>query len=97
MTTISEIKDILNRHKSYIKERFKVDEIGIFGSYVRSEQTNESDVDVLVTFKEPIDFFLFLDLEDYLSDLIGKKVDLVMKRALKPDIGKSIIEETIYV
>jgi uncharacterized protein len=97
MTAIDEIRDILNKHKKHIEERFKVNEIGIFGSYVRGEQTNESDVDVLVTFKEPIDFFLFLDLEDYISDLIGKKVDLVMKKALKPDIGKSIIEETIYV
>jgi uncharacterized protein len=97
MTVIDEIRYILNKHKKYIEERFKVDEIGIFGSYVRGEQTNESDVDVLVTFKEPIDFFLFLDLEDYISDLIGKKVDLVMKKALKPNIGKSIIEETIYV
>ncbi len=97
MKTIDEFKNILERHKQELKERFKVNEIGIFGSYVRSEQTEESDVDILVSFNEPIDFFLFLDLEEYLSNLIGVKVDLVMKRALKPSIGGSILEETVYV
>ena len=97
MKTIDEIKYILEKHKSILKEKFKIDEIGIFGSYVRREQTDESDVDILVTFKKPIDFFLFLDLEEYLSELIGLKVDLVMKNALKPNIGRSILEETMYV
>jgi len=95
--TFDEIKAILEEHKDTIRDKFKVDEIGIFGSYVRNEQTEESDVDILVTFKEPIDFFIFLHLEEYLSDLIGVKVDLVTKKALKPYIGKEIFKETIYV
>lgn len=97
MKTIDEIKYILEKHKTELETNFMVDEIGIFGSYVRNEQTKESDVDILVAFKESIDFFLFLNLEQYLSELIGIKVDLVMKKALKPNIGKSIIQETIYV
>jgi uncharacterized protein len=97
MKTIDEIKYILEKHKIILREKFKIDEIGIFGSYVRREQTDESDVDILVTFKKPIDFFLFLDLEEYLSELMGLKVDLVMKNALKPNIGRSILEETMYV
>ena len=56
MKTIDEIRNILEKHKQELKERFKVDEIGIFGSYVRSEQTKESDMDILVSFKEPKEF-----------------------------------------
>jgi hypothetical protein len=97
MKTVDEIKSILEENKDIIRDKFKVDEIGIFGSYVRGEQTDESDVDILVTFKEPIDFFIFLHLEEYLSELIGEKVDLVTKKALKPYIGKEILKETVYV
>ena len=97
MKKVDEIKSILEENKDIIRDKFKVDEIGIFGSYVRGEQTDESDVDILVTFKEPIDFFIFLHLEEYLSELIGEKVDLVTKKALKPYIGKEILKETVYV
>jgi hypothetical protein len=97
MKTIDELKSILEDHKYIIHERFKVDEIGIFGSYVRGDQTDESDVDILVTFREPIDFFVFLHLEEYLSELIGEKVDLVTKKALKPYMSKEILKETVYV
>jgi hypothetical protein len=97
MKTFDEIKAILEENKDTIRDKFKVDEIGIFGSYVKGEQTDESDVDILVTFREPIDFFIFLHLEEYLTALIGIKVDLVTKKALKPYIGKEILRETMYV
>jgi uncharacterized protein len=97
MKTFDEIKAILEKNKDTIRDKFKVDEIGIFGSYVKDEQTDESDVDILVTFREPVDFFLFLHLEEYLKDLIGIKVDLVTKKALKPYIGEEIFKEMMYV
>jgi predicted nucleotidyltransferase len=56
-----------------------------------------SDVDILVEFEEPIGFFQFLDLEEYLTKLIGIKVDLVSKGALKPIIGEKILKEVIYL
>ena len=77
--------------------KYLVQEIGVFGSCVRGEEREDSDIDILVEFKEPVDFFHFLDLEEYLTSILGKKVDLVMKRALKPEIGKRILEEVIYV
>ncbi len=71
-------------HKEELRQKYKVEEIGIFGSYVRAEQTQKSDVDILVTFYETIDLFSFVELENHLSDLLGVKVDLVMKEGLKP-------------
>ncbi|MGB9717671.1 MAG: nucleotidyltransferase family protein [Thermoproteota archaeon] len=98
MEKIEEIKKILTEHKEELVERFKVKEIGVFGSYVRGEQKKRgSDVDILVEFEEPVGLFEFMDLEEYLSNLLGIKVDLVSKKALKPRIGEHILKEVVYV
>jgi predicted nucleotidyltransferase len=76
-----------------LRERYNVSYIGVFGSYVRGEQTQESDLDVLVEFSKTPTIFKFVNLENYLSDSLGIKVDLVMKSALKPNIGKYILDE----
>ena len=95
----NEIKKILKKHEKEIKERYEIKEIGIFGSYLRGEANEESDIDILVEF-EPhakISLLDFVELENYLSDLLGVKVDLVEKSALKPRIGKQIVSEVIYI
>jgi len=97
MRTLDEIKNILAQHKKELADRYKVKEIGIFGSYVRGEQRGKSDVDILVEFEEPIGLFEFIDLEEYLKNLLGIKVDLVSKKALKPHIGEYILKEAIYL
>ena len=97
MKNLEEIKKILNENKTIIKKKFKVKEIGIFGSYVRGENKRKSDIDLLVEFDKPVGFFTFLDLEEYLEGILGLKVDLVSKKALKPRIGKYILEELIQV
>ncbi|MCW4025322.1 MAG: nucleotidyltransferase family protein [Candidatus Bathyarchaeota archaeon] len=97
MQTIEDIKHTLSQHKGEIKKRFKVKTIGVFGSYVRGEQRQKSDVDVLVEFEEPVGLFEFMDLEMYLAGLLGVKVDLVSKKALKPHIGERILEEVVMV
>jgi predicted nucleotidyltransferase len=71
--------------------------LGIFGSYVRREQKKKSDVDILIDFENSISLLSFVALEYHLSDVLGKKVDLVMKSALKPRIGKQILREVIYI
>lgn len=91
------IKRVLLQHKGELREKFKVKTIGVFGSYVRGEQKETSDVDVLVEFEEPVGLFEFMDLEEYLTGLLGVKVDLVSKKALKPHIGKHILEEVISI
>ena len=97
MKTIEEITATIEALKPQIKERFKVKTIGVFGSYVHGEQNAKSDVDVLVEFEEPIGLFEFMDLEFSLTDALGVKVDLVSKKALKPNIGKRILEEVIVI
>ena len=87
MKNLADILKTLAAHREELTQKYKVKEIGIFGSVVRGEQKGTSDVDILVEFEKPIGFFRFLELEEYLSDLLGVKVDLVSKKALKPNIG----------
>ncbi len=95
--SLSRIKEIIEKHKDELKKQYGVKEIGIFGSFVRGEAKESSDVDILVEFERPIGFFKFLELEEYLSKLIDRKVDLVSKKALKSHIGKYILEEVVKV
>lgn len=97
MKNLDEIKKILKRNKSTLKKRFNVKEIGVFGSFVKGENTEESDADILVEFSKPIGLFAFMSMEEYLQELLGVKVDLVSKKALKPHIGKIILDEVITV
>lgn len=97
MKSLDEIKTIIEAHMDTLRSQYKVKEIGVFGSYVRGKQKKKSDIDILVDFTESPDMFEFLDLEEYLSDIFGIKVDLVTKGALKPYIGKHILEEVVYL
>ncbi len=97
MKSLGEIKKTISSHRDELKNRFFVREIGLFGSYVRGEESEKSDLDVLVELEKPIGFFKFLELEEYLEDLIGLKVDLVTRKALKPVIGRYILEELVSV
>jgi predicted nucleotidyltransferase len=80
-----------------LADRYGVETLEVFGSYVRAEQKADSDLDVLVTFREEPSLLTFIAIENYLSDLLGVKVDLVMKDSLKPAIGKIILGEALSV
>ncbi len=97
MKSVQEITETLQEQKGELRERYNVKEIGIFGSCVRGDRSAGSDVDILVEFESPIGFFKFLELEEYLEGLLGTRVDLVSRKALKPRIGKRILEEVIMV
>jgi hypothetical protein len=97
MKTVNEIKQILEFHKKEFKEKYGVKTIGIFGSYLKEVQTQASDIDVLVEFEKPIGLLEFVGLKNHLSDLLEMQVDLVMKKALKPGIGRRILSEVVYV
>ena len=92
---LSEVLTKLRKLLPLIADRYQVESLGVFGSFVREKQSPESDLDLLVTFHEPPSLLEFIELENYLSDRLGVKVDLVMKDALKPRIGKRILEEVI--
>jgi len=97
MKSLNEINQIIKEHKPELEEKFKVKEIGVFGSYVKGEQNKRSDLDILVDFREPVGLFEFMDLEEYLKNLLGVKVDLVTREALKPRIGEYILREVVYI
>ncbi len=97
MKNIEELKGIIKEKKGVLKGDYSVKEIALFGSYVKGEQGEESDLDILVEFSKPIGLFQFIELEEYLSNTLGVKVDLVSKKALKPRIGQSILQEMVPV
>lgn len=96
MKSKEEILKTIKKELPSLKEKFKVRSIGLFGSYAREEQTTVSDIDMLVEFEAPVGFFKFIELENYLSEKLGAKVDLVTPDALKPLIKPQIMEEAVY-
>jgi len=96
--TVAEITGILKKHEKELKMRYGVKRVGVFGSYTTGKAKEESDLDILVEFEQDADIGLlkFVEMENYLSDLLGIKVDLVEKLALKPMIGKRILKEVVY-
>lgn len=97
MKEIEKIMSEIRKSMPILREKYKVKTIGVFGSHVRGEEKKRSDVDVLVDFEEPPSLLEFVALERELSEIVGKKVDLVMKTALKPRIGKHILREVVFI
>jgi hypothetical protein len=90
---LNKARQILRAHLPELREHYGVRTLWIFGSYVRGEPYKKSDLDILVEFEGPPSLFEFVRLERYLSEILKIKVDLVMKSALKPVIGRHILEE----
>ncbi|MCP4753905.1 MAG: nucleotidyltransferase family protein [Proteobacteria bacterium] len=93
MKSYLEILQILKDHKKRIEEDFSVNEIGIFGSFVKEKQSKESDIDILVGYEVIPDLFEFIRLKNHLSELLDMPVDLVLKSTLKPSAEKEILRE----
>ena len=94
--TLRDVQRVLLAHKGELREKYGVKRIGIFGSYSRGEQREDSDVDVLVEFERPVGFIEFIRLQEYLENLLGVKVDLVTNGTLKKRIKKRILQEVKY-
>ena len=92
--SLEEILQILRQHMPELSRRYRVRSLGVFGSYVRGESRGDSDIDLLVDLEErSLTLIQFIALENHLSDLLGVKVDLVERGALKSAIGRHILEE----
>lgn len=91
------VKQILVEIKPELEQKYFVRKIALFGSMVRGEEDKGSDIDILVEFTRSISLFKFMDLEVTLEAKLGRKIDLVTKEALKPAIGKQIIQEAAYL
>jgi len=94
--TRDEILQLLREHKAELRRKFGVKTLAIFGSVARGEDKPESDVDVLVEFDEPATFDRYMGLKFFLEDLLGRRVDLVTRRALKPRLRPYVEREVIY-
>jgi predicted nucleotidyltransferase len=93
----AKICETIHNQLPFLKEKYHVKKIGVFGSFVRGEQKKGSDLDLLVEFDTPVGFFKFIQLENLLSHILHQKVDLVSKKAIKPAVKKKIIKEVQYV
>jgi len=97
MKSLEEIKRILQQHKEELRAKYKVEEIGVFGSYVRGQQKKRSDIDILVEFEVVPGLLKFIELEDYLSKLLGIKVDLVRKSSIRKELRDTILQEVVML
>ncbi len=95
--SIHEIKEIINSHKDFFEKQYCVENFLLFGSYAKNKQTVDSDIDLLVNFKHPIDMFDFIDLQEYLSKIFSKKIDLGTVNSLKEFVKNSILKEAILL
>jgi uncharacterized protein len=93
----AEVIESLRRLLPDLKPRYHVESLSVFGSFIRNEHNPDSDLDVLVTFTETPSLLKFIELENHLSDVLGIKIDLVMKDSLKPRIGRQILSEAVMI
>ena len=93
-TTSDEIIEALASQRALL-DRFGVSAVSLFGSVARGESTEESDIDLLVEFSQPIGLLQFVELKRLLEDLLGRPVDLVTPKALKPQLRDRILKEAI--
>jgi predicted nucleotidyltransferase len=96
MQSLPEIKSVLSKHKQHLFTEYPIKSLAIFGSYARKDQTEESDLDLMVEFNGKIGL-RFIDLADEIESIIGFKVDLISKRGIKDKYYKSISSDLIYV
>ena len=99
MSELDIIKQKITENKPYLKATYGVEEIGVFGSLARGDNNENSDIDISIELnqKVPVGLFEFASLQFYLEDLLGKKVDLVIKSGIKPLIKKNILSQLIII
>jgi predicted nucleotidyltransferase len=97
MRNLEEIKQILQRHRDFLRTKFRVSELQVFGSYARGQQTIESDVDILIRYEAPPTLWMLAELRDYLSEVLGLRVDIVTEKGLKPRIRERVLAEAVKV
>jgi len=96
MKTLNEIIKTLKEHKEELKNKYKIKEIKIFGSYAKGEQKETSDIDIIVDFEEIPTFIEFVKIQDELKNLLGVKVDLLTEESISPFI-KPFIKDVVII
>lgn len=96
MQVVSDIERQLQELKPVLAQKYKVKEIGVFGSYAKGEQSEASDIDILVDLQEPLGWD-FIELKEFLESELNHPVDLVTRNALKKQLKDKILSQTIFV
>lgn len=96
MKSATQIASELEKLKPFLMKRYHVSSLGLFGSYVRNEQTDKSDIDIIVGFSQPVGME-FIDLADFLEDTLHTRVDLVSFNGIKEKYYQAIKPEIVYV
>lgn len=97
MKTLDEIQEILRDNMAAFQEDYQITSLGIFGSYARGEQSEESDVDILIDYEKAPPLSKLVELRIALSELTGMKIDLVTKNGLKPRLKEQVFADVIYL
>ena len=92
-----EVLSVLRAHKATLARRFGVAELAVFGSFARDRATDDSDLDVLVRFDGPIHWERYFGAQFYLEDLLGRPVDLVTEKDLRPEVWRYVKREVVNV
>ena len=97
LKNLEDIKRILELHKEDFRIRYGVKGIGIFGSYIRGEQREDSDIDILIEFEKTVSLLKVVSLENYLNDLLEMRVDVVPHEDVRAELQDEIFREAVYI
>jgi len=96
MKKLEKVEEILKKHKEYLRNKFYIEKIGVFGSYSKGTQKDKSDIDIFVEFYQPIGW-KFFTLKEFLENILGMKVDLATINSLKPQMIEDVLKDMIFV
>ncbi len=94
---LNEVKTILLENKYDLERKFQVKSIALFGSHTRGQQRTESDIDLLIEFSSPVSLLHIVIVENYLTDLLGTPVDVILKKNLRKELRSAILKEAIHI
>ena len=97
MKTLDEVRTIIRQHRDVLAEKYGVAVVGVFGSYVRYAQKDQSDIDLLADILRPISLLELVGAEIYLSEVLGARVDLVPKRDVREELRETIFAEAVAI
>ena len=95
--SFDEMREVIEKNKPKLAASYGIRSLGVFGSFARGEQRSRSDVDILVEFDEVPGLLQFVRIEEHLRRLLGRKVDLVRKEGLRPELKDHILREVVYL
>jgi len=97
MKDVADIEKIIEQKREELFIKYKIKNIGIFGSYARNNAKERSDIDLIVEFEEPVSLLGVIKAENYLTELLGIRVDLVPKEDIRKELKETILKEVIYI